>query len=55
MEELTPVLQWLITRSALPLKAVETGFVADVRAFRLTAMFVGLTRNTKKKRAKKIG
>jgi len=33
MEELTPYLQYLITRSALPLKAVETSFAVDASGF----------------------
>jgi transposase len=33
MEELTPVLQYLITRSALPLRAVENSFAVDSSGF----------------------
>jgi transposase len=33
MAELAPLLQWLITRSALPLKAVETDFAVDASGF----------------------
>jgi hypothetical protein len=32
-EELTPVLKSLITRSALPLKALETNFAVDSTGF----------------------
>jgi transposase len=32
-EELTPYLQWLITQSALPLKAVESDFAVDSSGF----------------------
>jgi|SRR5689334_3634842 len=37
MEELTPYLQYLITRSALPLKAVETDFAVDASGFSTAA------------------
>lgn len=32
-EEMTPYLQWLITKSALPLKSVETAFAVDSSGF----------------------
>ena len=33
MEEITPYLEWLIIRSSLPLKAVETAFAVDSSGF----------------------
>lgn len=45
-EELTPILRELVTKSAIPLKAVETDFAIDSTGFTSTQL-VGLWRRTK--------